>query len=104
MTPASGASPALARPQRGSGEILRHGVNALIFPPEDSATCARPVRALVNCPDVYERIRREGRRTIEHGFDLEQMVDAIERDLRNAADGIARQASPRSPAPQGDSA
>ena len=88
----------------GSGEILRHGVNALVFPPEDSATCARHVQALVDGPDEYERIRREGRRTVERGFDLERMVDAIERDLRNAADGVARRTSPGTPAPQGDSA
>jgi glycogen synthase len=88
----------------GSGEILRHGVNALVFPPEDGAACARHVQALVDAPDVYERIRREGRRTVERGFDLERMVDAIERDLRDAAGGVARQAPPGSPAPQGDSA
>jgi glycosyltransferase involved in cell wall biosynthesis len=88
----------------GSGEILQHGVNALVFPPEDSAACARHVQALVDHPDVYEQIRRQGRQTVERGFDLEHMVDAIERDLRAAADEAARRASRGSPTRQGDSA
>ena len=73
----------------GSGEILRHGVNALVFPPEDGTTCALHVRALVERPDVYERIRREARRTVERAFDLGGMVDAIERDLQGAVEALA---------------
>lgn len=75
----------------GSGEILQHGVNALVFPAEDAATCALHIRALVDRPDLYAQIRREARRTIERAFDLPRMVDAIERDLQGAVDaGVAR--------------
>lgn len=66
----------------GSAEILRHGVNALVFPPEDAAACALHVRALVEGPELYERIRAEGLRAVEREFDLARMVDAIERDLQ----------------------
>jgi glycogen(starch) synthase len=75
----------------GTAEVLRHGVNALTFPPGDSVSCARHIRELVDDPDAYERIRYEGRRTIEREFDLERMVDTIERMLQAArAQGAGR--------------
>jgi glycosyltransferase involved in cell wall biosynthesis len=82
----------------GSGEVLRHGVNALVFAPGDAAACAAHVRALVDDPDLHAALAREARRTIEDGFTLERMIDAIERDLRAAVlgdpGGEARDVSP----------
>jgi glycosyltransferase involved in cell wall biosynthesis len=71
----------------GSGEILQHGINALVFSPEESATCAGHVLELVRRPDLHERVRLAARRTIEHDFELGRMVDAVERDLQRAAAG-----------------
>jgi len=70
----------------GSGEILRHGVTALVFPPEDAAACAHHIGALVDRADLYETIRREGRRTVERDFDLDRMVDAVEHDLQRVVE------------------
>jgi glycogen synthase len=74
----------------GSGEIMRHGVNALVFAPDDRAACAGHVRALVGRLGLYEQLRREARRTIERASDLDHMVDAIERKLQDAAGGRGR--------------
>jgi glycosyltransferase involved in cell wall biosynthesis len=69
----------------GTGELVRHDVNALVFAPEDAAACARHVRTLVERPEVRARLSRQARRTVETDFELERMVDAIERRLRSAA-------------------
>ena len=68
----------------GSGEIFRHGANALVFPPADSAGCADHVLTLVRQPELHERLRRAARRTIEASFELHHMVDAVERGLQRA--------------------
>ena len=86
----------------GSGEILRHGVNALVFPAEDAAACALRVRALVDRPDLYEQLRREAGGTIESEFGLPRMVDAIERDLQGVVEAAPRPGSSGSLAPRGD--
>ena len=69
----------------GSPEILKDGVNALIFPKEDAAACARQVARLLDDAELFERIRREARRTVEEGFRLERMVDRIDLALKQCA-------------------
>lgn len=65
----------------GSREILEHGRNSLIFPPGDSAACAAHLLYLMDNPESYERIRHEGRRTVEEKFNFEEAIDAIEQCL-----------------------
>jgi glycogen(starch) synthase len=69
----------------GSPEILKDEVNALIFPKEDAEACARQTARLITDAGLFERVRREGRRTVEGGFRLEDMVDKIDLALRNRA-------------------
>ncbi len=69
----------------GSAEILRDGENALIFAKEDSPGCAARVARLLGDAALFQRIRREGRRTVEGRFRLDRMVDHIECELRKHA-------------------
>jgi glycogen(starch) synthase len=69
----------------GSAEILRDGVNALVFPRDDHTACARHIRALVEDAELRETIAANGRRTVEEGFLLERAVERIESLLQGAA-------------------
>jgi glycogen synthase len=69
----------------GSPEILKEEVNALIFPKEDAAACARQIARLLDDAELFERIRHEARRTIEERFRLEDMVDKIDLALKQHA-------------------
>jgi glycosyltransferase involved in cell wall biosynthesis len=67
----------------GSSEILKDEVNALVFAKGDAEACARQVTRLIQTPVLFERIRRNARRTIEAEFRLETMIDRIDQTLRN---------------------
>ncbi|HWP42821.1 MAG TPA: glycosyltransferase family 4 protein [Blastocatellia bacterium] len=66
----------------GSSEILEDGVNALIFPKEDTPACAGQVLRLMEEAELFERIRLGGRRTVEEHFRFENMLDRIEASLK----------------------
>ena len=68
----------------GSPEILEDGRNALIFPKEDPGACAEQITRLIESPELFERIRRDGRRTVEEGYTLKRMVDRIDHALQHA--------------------
>jgi glycosyltransferase involved in cell wall biosynthesis len=65
----------------GSAEILRDDDNALIFPKGDAQACARRIAELLREPARIERIRAQGRATIERHFQIGQTIDRIERSL-----------------------
>jgi glycosyltransferase involved in cell wall biosynthesis len=47
--------------------------------------CARQILRLMKDPELYERIRENGRHKIEERFNFEVVVDKIEDSLREAA-------------------
>jgi len=65
----------------GTGEILQDGVNALAFPKEDAAACARQILRLIRETELLERIRVAARREVESAYSFESMVDQIEDSL-----------------------
>lgn len=69
----------------GSAEILRHDINALVFPKEDAPACAAQIRRLLNQPGLFERVRLAGRQTVEQRFRIETMIERIEQSLVLAA-------------------
>ncbi|HEV7475480.1 MAG TPA: glycosyltransferase family 4 protein [Pyrinomonadaceae bacterium] len=71
-------------PTGGSKEIFVDDVNALVFPKEDAEACAAGIRRLFTDERLFQEIRRRGRDTVERRFQLEQMVDTIERSLIEA--------------------
>jgi glycosyltransferase involved in cell wall biosynthesis len=82
----------------GSGEIARHGRNALCFPKADPAACARAIQGLIDSPELFNRLRAAARADVEREYDLRLSVDRIEASLRQAVSaapsaGAARRSS-----------
>ncbi|HEY2961171.1 MAG TPA: glycosyltransferase family 4 protein [Pyrinomonadaceae bacterium] len=69
----------------GSDEILENGVNALVFEKENAEECAACLSTLLTDKELFERVRRQGRLTVEQKYRLEQMVDRIEHSLKEVA-------------------
>ena len=65
----------------GSAELLADGVNALTFPKQDAEACAMQVKRLIDDPQLFNKIRQNGRQTIQSGFRLDTMIDKIEDSL-----------------------
>ena len=65
----------------GSLEILENDVNALVFPKEDAKACSTQILRFMAAPELYERIRGNGRCTVEERFRFEDMIDKIEDSL-----------------------
>lgn len=62
----------------GSAEILQDEINALVFPKEDADMCANQILRLMREPGLFEKIRYNGRRTVEGKFNFEPMINKIE--------------------------
>jgi glycogen(starch) synthase len=80
----SSGLPVVGTETGGSGEILEHGENALTFPAEEANACALQIVKLLGDEELRERIRRNGRRTIEERFRFDTMVDRVEQSLQNS--------------------
>jgi glycogen(starch) synthase len=68
----------------GSREILEDGVNALTFPAGDAEACADRLQRLIEDPELYRKIRRNGRQTVVDQFQFKMMVDKISSALQAA--------------------
>jgi glycosyltransferase involved in cell wall biosynthesis len=71
----------------GNVEVIRDRKNALVFERKDSAACAAHIIELMEDPQLFERLSREGRRTVEEGFQIEGMIDRLESSLQQALGG-----------------
>ena len=71
----------------GSAEIFEHVGNSLVFHKEKSDDCAKQIERLIKSPELYERIRRNGRETVEQKFKFDVMLDRIESSLLQVAEG-----------------
>jgi glycogen synthase len=65
----------------GSREILADGENALVFAKGDAESCADQVGRLIRHRELFDAIRHNARRTIEHRHTMEEMVRKIEGSL-----------------------
>lgn len=68
----------------GSAEILQHRFNGLVFPREDARACAACISQLLSDPDLLERLRRQGRHSVQQNFSLERAIDQVEQTLQEA--------------------
>lgn len=62
----------------GQSEMLEDGVNALIFPPDDSNSLADCILRLRRDPNQCLQLAEAGRRTVLERFTLGRMVDEVE--------------------------
>lgn len=80
----------------GSSEFLQDGVNALLFTRENAHECAGHIRRLLEDRRLLEAIRQAGRRTVNDRFQIQLMIDNVERALFEALNEnhIASSATP----------
>ncbi len=75
----------------GSAELLADGVNSLTFPKQDAEACAMQVKRLIDDPQLFNRLRQNGRRAIQSSFRLDRMIDKIEDSLERVRTNIEGQ-------------
>jgi len=66
----------------GSCEILKEEVNALVFPKDDAAACAKQILRFLDNNELFESIRQNGRHTVEESFNINNTIDKIENSLK----------------------
>jgi glycosyltransferase involved in cell wall biosynthesis len=59
--------PIVATTVGGIPELIEDGVNGLLCPPGDAACLASRIRAMIEHPELRERLAREARRAYERG-------------------------------------
>jgi glycosyltransferase involved in cell wall biosynthesis len=74
---ASGLVP-IASPTGGTPEIVRDGVNGLLFDTGRASELAAAITRVVREQRLYERLGRGARETVETGFGIEKMVAEVE--------------------------
>ena len=71
----------------GSREIVTDGVNGLVFERGDASDLAKKLSALLSSATLRSRLAHQARADAEAKYDIEVMVDQVERDLIDAAAG-----------------
>jgi glycosyltransferase involved in cell wall biosynthesis len=69
--------PLIASDVPGCREIARHGVNALLVPPDDPEALAHAIATLMNNPDIRIRFGRAGRQIVVAEFSSARIGDEI---------------------------
>ena len=89
----------IGTPVGGQREMLEHGVNALVYPPDDAAALAACVQRLRDDRALCARLGDAGRRTVLERYTLDRMADEMERWLEQVA---AQPVAPQSTQKQGE--
>lgn len=62
----------------GSGELLQHEHNGLVFPAADARTLADQITRAVSVPGLYAKLARQGQEDVKTNFDIQLTVKRIE--------------------------
>jgi glycosyltransferase involved in cell wall biosynthesis len=81
----------------GTPEIVRHGINGLLFPPGDAVALADQIRALAADVPLRRGLAAAATQTVAEEFSTRRSLDRIERYLEEVAGGapLAPRASRR---------
>lgn len=71
----------------GSAEILRDGINGLVFRKEDVSDCAAKIEILMRNRDLAARLRDAARATVLTEFDEQISITRLEKELGDAIAG-----------------
>jgi glycosyltransferase involved in cell wall biosynthesis len=77
--------PVIATRVGGNPEIVVDGMNGLLVPARSPGELASAMRTLAAAPSMRDALAREGRRTVERDFRIDQMVDKYARIYRALA-------------------
>jgi len=62
----------------GSGELLRHEQNGLVFPPADVQALAAQIARAATTPGLRARLAEQGQQDVRAQFDIRMTVDKID--------------------------
>jgi glycosyltransferase involved in cell wall biosynthesis len=79
--------PVIATRTGGTGELVRDGENATVVDTASAEHLATQWSRLAREPDAAVRMARRARALVEQQFDLDRMVDRVERHLLDVAGG-----------------
>ena len=65
----------------GSGEILQHEINALVFPKGDANACAAELLRLIEDPGLFNRLKQNAGNIVKEKFSFERTINRIEASL-----------------------
>ncbi len=74
--------PVVSTANGGQGEFLTDKTNALTFEPGSSAGLAEALQQVSSNRDLYARLRKEGRSTVERQFTFRRYIDELEQALK----------------------
>lgn len=77
--------PVVATAVGGNGELVIPGETGLLIPPDDDASLAQALGALLDDPERAERMGAKGRECVEREFQMEQIVEQFVRLWRRFA-------------------
>lgn len=66
----------------GTGELLEHMQNGLVFAPEDGAELARHIGILLDDPALRCKLAKFGQTQVVSRYDMEHMIDRLEQFLQ----------------------
>jgi glycosyltransferase involved in cell wall biosynthesis len=78
MEAMSAGRPVIASAVGGCKELVTHGLNGILIPPQDPGALAREIIRLLEEPATRERLGNAARRSAESKFDINQAVGRLE--------------------------
>jgi len=79
----SSGLPLVSTATGGGSEILSHNENSLIFQKDNGQSCADQIMKLLESPELFEKLREGGRRTVQDRFSFDSTMDKIENSLES---------------------
>lgn len=71
--------PTIATPVGGVPQIIENGVNGYIIPVDDATALSAVLCKLADLPELRSTVGEAGRKTVEHGFNIERNVVELDR-------------------------
>ena len=68
-------------PTEAAAEIHEPDLTGLFSAAEDAAGCAREVRRLLESPELFDKLRAQGRAAVERRFRFARTLDSVEPGL-----------------------
>jgi glycosyltransferase involved in cell wall biosynthesis len=81
--------PVVATAVGGNRELVQHGRNGLLVPPDDARALAAAIMDLIESPENAAAYGRAARGLVENGFSFERMVSAFEDLYRSEFEAVS---------------
>ncbi len=82
----SNGVPMIATAQGGPAEMIIHGENGLLIPPNDARALADTIQLMVNEPELVAKIRQQGLKSVRQKYNSRIILDIMENYLLTLVD------------------